>query len=434
MMRIIYLFIIIVFVGCNEESTKIEAFSAKEIHLANQKLIDISMEDIFNPPVATRVFCYPNLIAFETYSHKKGISPLNNIGWDLYSDITTDTTAIDYSIAALHAYTILAKKVVFSEHLVDSLINVLDKKISNSSLSNARVEDSKAYGSKVANTFLEWIKTDNYAKVKSDAFYTNNNTDSSWVLTPPSFEPALEPNWPKMRPITIKNLSDFEAIPRPVFSKDKNSEFYKGALLVYDQSKSNTEVEKGIAKHWDCNPNEYVNKGHNTIFLHRISPPGHWVNIATLMCNKNNADLEKSLYTYASATTAMFDGIISCWNTKYSNDLIRPVTYINRYIDNTWEPYIQTPPFPEYTSGHSVASGTATSVLDYIYENTAFIDSTEVEFGLPVRSYKSIVEAGEEASMSRFYGGIHYKYGIDNGLAQGRKIGTYVVEQFKIAK
>jgi hypothetical protein len=433
MKKIFVLFTFIIF-SCNNESTLEEQFNEADIHLANQTLIDISMEDIFNPPVATRVFCYPNLVAFETYSHKTGVSPLNNLGWNLYENISSDTIKIDYSIAAMEAYCILAKKVVFSEYLVDSLSKKLDLKLSKSEVSKNRIEESKSYGSKVADKFLAWIAEDNYAKVKSDAFYTNKTTDSSWVLTPPNFEPALEPNWPKMRPIVIKNLADFEAKPRPVFSKEKDSDFYKNAMMVYERSKINTEAEFNIAKHWDCNPNEYVNKGHNTVFLHRISPPGHWVNIATQICKSNKSNMSKSLYTYAGVTTAMFDGIISCWNTKYSQDLIRPVTYINRYIDRTWEPYIQTPPFPEYTSGHSVASGTATSVLDYIYENTAFIDSTEVEFGLPVRKYNSIIEAGEEASMSRFYGGIHYKYGIDNGLAQGRKIGTHVVEQFRIVE
>lgn len=123
----------------------------------------------------------------------------------------------------------------------------------------------------------------------------------------------------------------------------------------------------------------------------------------------------------------MFDGIVSCWTTKYENDLIRPVTYINRYIDRTYEPYIQTPPFPEFTSGHSVASGTATSVLAHLYNNSAFIDSTEVEFGYPARKFESISQAGLEASNSRFYGGIHYKYGVDNGLEQGRRIGNHII-------
>ncbi len=433
MRKFLSLIIIVAFFSCKTEvKPKVEVYNQSDLHFVNQALIDISMEDIFNPPVATRVFCYPNLVAFETYAHKNGKSPMANIGWPLFETITPDTNNIDYSIAALEAYTILAKKVVFSEHLVDSMKVKLTGDLNNKDIDSKRIEASISYGKKVADKFLEWVADDNYAKVKADDFYTNNTTDSSWVLTPPNFEPALEPNWKKMRTVVIKDLKDFEAKPRPPFSKERDSEFFKNAMMIYEQSKVNTEEHKEIAKHWDCNPNEWVNKGHNTVFLHRISPPGHWVNIVTLLCNQNAADLEQSLYTYASVTTAMFDGIVSCWNTKYTEDLIRPVTYINRYIDRTWEPYIQTPPFPEYTSGHSCASGCATSVLAHLYDNTSFIDSTEVEFGLPVREFSSITQAGQEASDSRFYGGIHYKFGVDNGLAQGRKIGKHIVEQFEL--
>ena len=127
----------------------------------------------------------------------------------------------------------------------------------------------------------------------------------------------------------------------------------------------------------------------------------------------------------------MFDGIIACWHTKYTEELIRPVTYINRYIDNTWQPYIQTPPFPEFTSGHSVVSGCSSSILDAMFPKTPFVDYTEVRFGLPSRSFKSVHDAGEEASLSRYYGGIHYKFGIDNGLEQGRNIGRHILEKME---
>ena len=153
--------------------------------------------------------------------------------------------------------------------------------------------------------------------------------------------------------------------------------------------------------------------------------------IAKNLCQITQADFEKTLLTYASITSAMFDCIISCWHTKYTEELIRPVTYINRYIDETWQPFIQTPPFPEYTSGHSVVSGCSSSILNELFPEVAFVDYTEVEFGLPARKFSSVHEAGEEASLSRYYGGIHYKFGIDNGLAQGRKIGKHVLSFFK---
>ena len=433
--QFLFLSLTLSFFSCKQEhvtATKTKlAFSAEEIHFANRKLVELSMEDIYSPPVATRVFAYPNLACYEVFCHSKGFSPINTSHPGTIKDILTDTVKIDYTVASMIAFVKTARKLAFSEHLMDSLRNNLMKKLEDSGIDDTRAEASVKYGEAIADQIAIWIDKDNYAKVKSDDFYSVKSTDSSWVLTPPTYDSALEPNWKKLRPLFLPNLEDFKPAKRPPFSKDKNSEFYKNAKLVYDLSKDTTSDHRSIAKHWDCNPNEYNNKGHNTYFLHRISPPGHWVGITTKLCRQNNADFSKTALTFAAVTSAMFDGVISCWNTKFTEELIRPVTYINRYIDKTWEPLIQTPPFPEYTSGHSVMSGASTQILASMYNNTSFIDSTEMEFNLPPRKFKSIVDAGEEASLSRLYGGIHYKFGIDNGLNQGRKIGDFVLSKLK---
>lgn len=397
---------------------------------ANEVLINVSMEDIYSPPVATRVFAYPYLIAHELMLNKDGESILIERINDAHYIISSDSISINHEIAAVHGFYLVAKKLVFSEHLIDEWYDGLKNRYSAMGVSNRILDNSFRYTERQFKFFDLWIDDDNYAKVKADDFYTNKTTDSSWVLTPPNYEPALEPNWKNMRPMFISNLSDFYPRSRPSFSIDKNSEFFKHANMVYEQSIKLGDEEKEIALHWDCNPNEYVNEGHSTYFKHKMSPPGHWLSIAEVLTKTSSATFKETLFTFAATSASMYDGIISCWDTKYSEDLIRPVTYINRYIDRTWEPFIQTPPFPEYTSGHSVTSGCASAVLERIYPNLSFTDTSEVQFGLPARKYLSIHDAGEEASLSRFYGGIHYRYGIDNGLEQGRKIGLYVFNEF----
>ncbi|MCU0904273.1 MAG: vanadium-dependent haloperoxidase, partial [Tabrizicola sp.] len=122
---------------------------------------------------------------------------------------------------------------------------------------------------------------------------------------------------------------------------------------------------------------------------------------------------------------AQADAFISCWATKYKYNLLRPVTYIKRVIDNAWEPLLITPPFPEYTSGHSCQSGAASTVLTAVFgDSFAFDDETHVDEGLPVRSFPSFAAAAEEAAMSRLYGGIHFRFGNEAGLAQGRAVGA----------
>ncbi|HLT51686.1 MAG TPA: vanadium-dependent haloperoxidase, partial [Arenibacter sp.] len=136
-----------------------------------------------------------------------------------------------------------------------------------------------------------------------------------------------------------------------------------------------------------------------------------------------------------TTSMAVADAFISCWDEKYRSNLIRPETVINQYIDENWIPILQTPPFPEYTSGHSVISGAAAIALTDIFgDNFAYDDDTEVPFGLPVRSFTSFNQAAEEAAISRMYGGIHYRAAVENGMDQGRDLGLFLVDKLKSTK
>ena len=165
----------------------------------------------------------------------------------------------------------------------------------------------------------------------------------------------------------------------------------------------------------------------------KITPGGHWIGIVKIASQVDEADLAKSAQAYALTSIALADGFISCWDEKYRSNLIRPETVINKYIDEDWLPTLQTPPFPEYTSGHSVISSAAAIALTSIFgDDFKFDDDSEVQYGLPVRSFSSFINASEEAALSRLYGGIHYRPAIDNGVTQGRALGYYIVEKLKM--
>ena len=141
----------------------------------------------------------------------------------------------------------------------------------------------------------------------------------------------------------------------------------------------------------------------------------------------------KTAEAYTLTSIALADAFISCWDEKYRSSLIRPETVINQYIDEEWLPLLQTPPFPEYTSGHSVISSAAAIALTSIFgDDFAFDDTTEEKYGLTVRSFKSFIHASEEAAVSRLYGGIHYRPAIDNGVTQGRALGRFLVEKLEV--
>jgi hypothetical protein len=133
------------------------------------------------------------------------------------------------------------------------------------------------------------------------------------------------------------------------------------------------------------------------------------------------------------ASIALFDAFIACWDEKYRSNVIRPETYIDAYVNESWRPLLQTPPFPEYTSGHSIISrSTAVVLTGMLGDHFAFDDSAEVEFGLPVRHFASFIAASNEAAISRFYGGIHYRAAIEGGLVSGDEIGRWVLRRIKL--
>jgi hypothetical protein len=199
--------------------------------------------------------------------------------------------------------------------------------------------------------------------------------------------------------------------------------------------KNLTDEQRQIASFWDCNPFVMNVKGHVMFATKKISPGGHWMNITHVACKKSKADFAQSAEAYVFVAVSLVDGFISCWDEKFRSKVIRPETYINQHIDESWVPLLQTPPFPEYTSGHSVISGaTAVALTKLFGENFAFTDSTETEFGLPIRNFNSFNHAAEEAGISRMYGGIHYRPAVDNGLIEGRALGNFVVEKLKTRK
>jgi hypothetical protein len=203
---------------------------------------------------------------------------------------------------------------------------------------------------------------------------------------------------------------------------------------VYDKSKhlSNDEIEQALF--WDCNPFAITTSGHMAIGYKKISPGGHWMHIAGLVTREAHLTFDQSITTLTLESAALMDGFISCWEEKYDSNRLRPETYIDRYMDVKWQPLLQTPPFPEYTSGHAVISNAAAEVLTYLLgDNFAFRDNTEIPFGSGERSFKSFRAAAAEASMSRFYGGIHYMESITTGNVQGIKVGQYIITKIKQA-
>ncbi|MBL7775087.1 MAG: vanadium-dependent haloperoxidase, partial [Saprospiraceae bacterium] len=327
----------------------------------------------------------------------------------------------------------VGKFLIFSESSMSDLEDEIFQEFDAMKMPKDVYERSVAFGRAIAEHTIAWSKGDNYAQTRSAPKYTINTKDPSrWVPTPPQYADALEPHWMEIRPWVLDSARQFKPAAHHEYSEDKNSTYWKALLEVYDISKTLSDFEKETAVYWDCNPFEVSVTGHLMVATKKISPGGHWINITGHACRKAKAPIMKAAETYALVSLALADGFISCWTEKYTGNFVRPETVINRLVDPNWHPFIETPPFPEHTSGHATISAAAATILTKAFgEPFEFTDSTEVIFGLAPRTFKSFYEASDQAAMSRLWGGIHYRLGNEGGRMNGRDIGNYIWETVK---
>jgi hypothetical protein len=329
----------------------------------------------------------------------------------------------------------VGRTLVFSEDKMDVFYASVMEQFRESGMPEDVFDRSVAYGIAVADHIIAWSSKDNYKQSRSFPKYSIEDNVATWKPTPPAYMDAVEPHWKKIRPFAIDSAAQFKPSPPTPFSLAKNSKFFTEANEVYQMGKNLTEEQRQIASFWDCNPFVMNVKGHVMFATKKISPGGHWMNITNVACKKVKADFVESAEAYARVSIALIDGFISCWDEKYRSRLVRPESYINQYIDEDWIPLLQTPPFPEYTSGHSVISSASAVTLTKLFgDNFSFTDSTELEYGLTARSFTSFIQASEEAAISRMYGGIHYRPAVENGKTEGSALGAYILEKIKTRK
>jgi hypothetical protein len=289
---------------------------------------------------------------------------------------------------------------------------------------------SHKYGSYVANEILKYARADGYRNISNYPRYTPKPEEGCWYPTPPGFFSAVEPYFYKIRPFILDTLSKFNPSLPTSFNKNKGTPFYALMNSVYETGNTLTPEQRRIASFWDCNPFAIQDGGHLQIGIKKISPGAHWLLITGNACKKRNVSFEKSVFIHAMVATTLMDAFICCWNEKYRSNRIRPETAIRKYIDANWAPLLQTPPFPEYLSGHSVISAASAEVLtNFFGDNFSFTDSSELRFGIQPRYFQSFRQAAMEAGVSRFYGGIHFMDAVNEGLVQGKKVGDFVIEK-----
>lgn len=408
---------------------------SKTVHELNT----VVMGNNFPPMVASRNYAYAAIAAYEVMAaanadkYQSLGGQLNGLPVLQLPAITTDT---DWELAALLAYMKVGESVTFPEGSMqiyaDSIVTLAKAKGLSSTVEKA----SRLLADSVSAAIIRWSKKDNYLETRGAEKYTVTNEPGRWVPTPPMYASAAEPHWMKIRTMVIDSANIYEPPPPPSFNiQDKNSKYYQEVIAIKNAIDSLTSEQKHIAEFWDDNPFKMNVTGHVMFGSKKFSPPGHWMSVVGIAAKQAKSDYAETIYATAKTAIALFDAFIECWYVKYKYNTARPETVINQYIDINWRPYLQTPAFPEYTCGHSTISSAAAEALTSIYgDNFAYTDSTELEFGIANRRFKSFRHAADENNWARFYGGLHFHNSCIISTDIGQKVGKHIASKLKMKK
>lgn len=423
----------VVLLSCSGNKTKKVMTRERSaiLHENQDQLTQVIIYDVFTPPVASRIYAYTSLAAYEAVKFaKEGSTSLaaKMNGFDKMP-VPESGKEYDFTLAATQAFFAVAHKVTFSTDTLKKYETPLFQEFKDA-LDDSVYARSIAFGDSVAKVINARAATDNYIKSRGKPKYLGSNDPGKWRPTQPDYLDGVEYCWNEMKPFVIDSASQFPAEPPPAYNTDSSSEFFKMVKDVYDVNRNMSPEQRTIAKFWDDNPFVIEHSGHLMFGTKKITPGGHWMGIAAIAALKTNADQVKVAKTYAITAAALFDAFVSCWDEKYKWNYVRPVTVINDYIEKTWSPLLQTPPFPEYTSGHSTITGCAAMVLTKIYgDDFAFTDTSDLRYIGMKRDFKSFLQAADECSISRLYGGIHYRQTVNRSAILGRQIGEFIMRK-----
>jgi PAP2 superfamily len=387
----------------------------------------------FSPPVAARALGYMGLTLYESVlpgmpdnvSLAGQLNELSSLPWAQPDEPLHWPTVSNAALATMTRM-MFSSATPENKARIDLLERSLPLKYGQDFDPNTVTAEitnrSETFGKLMAMSIMTWARTDGGHEAwgprrRNRENYVPPSGAGKWTATPPAFAPALLPWWGEVRPFALKSATACPAPPPPAYSEEPSSVFYKEAAEVYQVSNQATQEQRQFALYWADDPGKTP------------TPAGHWAFIATDVLKFRKASLADAAEVYARLNIAMADAFIAGWQTKYTVNLLRPVTYVQLVIDSNWVPALMhTPPFPEYPSGHSVQSSAAAAVLNRTFgADTAFTDNTHNDRGWGPRNFKNFEVAAQEAGLSRLYAGIHYRSAITGGQVQGRCVADKVL-------
>lgn len=275
------------------------------------------------------------------------------------------------------------------------------------------------WGQFVADAILAWRSSDGFTPPPPP--FLGGADVGQWRPTLPGFAPGLLPQFAIMTPWGMPSSDAF----RPAGPPALDSALY---AAEYDEVKEmgslgstlRTAEQTDFCRFWQLS-----------------TPTFLWTRVALDLLADVDSSLSDNAHLLATMSLATADAIIACWDAKYFYEFWRPVTAIrlgdtdgnaDTTLDPTWTPLLVTPPFPEYTSGHSTASSAAASVLaDYFGDATSFTVKSHTNLSW-TRSFSSFSAAVAEVADARVFAGIHFRTACVVGTAAGADVAAYVLE------
>jgi len=403
------------------------------------ELNSVVMGNNFSPVVASRNYAYASIAGYEIIAagdpahYRSLVGQLNG-----FKDVAKPFKgfSISFPYAALIAFCKVGEAVTFPEGSLKYYTDSLHQMAVAHGMPADMIRNSETYAMAVAASVINWSKKDNYAKTRSMPKFAINDVPGRWVPTPPMYGEAIEPHWSDIRTMVMNNASEYSVPPPPKFNiTDTSSKYYKEVMYIKYATEHLTHDQAHMADFWDDNPGKLNVSGHVMFITKKFSPPGHWLSIVGIGAKKKGADFNTTVCAYAKTSIALFDAFIESWTAKYIYATARPETIINKYFDANWHPHLQTPPFPEYTCGHCTISAAAAEALTSVLgDNVAYTDTSELEFGIKSRSYKSFKDAASENVWARFYGGIHFHNSCTVSNHYGKVVGDSVAVKLVMKK
>ena len=425
-------FILILFITDISAQSKNEIIEVKTtVPQQVWSLTEVMYHDVVNPPAAARFYSYSMLTGYEILSQLDASVISFQKKFKSYPDIKINASSlVNKELAVLYGILETGKNIIPSGYLLEVKQQYLLSAFRNIGLAAGVIDSSVSFAKAVSKPIIQYSRSDGYFNLSTKKRYRPFASSANWKPTPPEYMAAIEPYWNTIRTFFLDSAQQFKPDAPVAFSEDSSSDFMKLAREVYTTGMKLTEEQKLIANFWDCNPFAVQFQGHMSIGLKKISPGGHWMGITGIVSEQAGVNFQNTMLLHTLVALTLHDAFISCWDEKYRSNRIRPETAINRYIDPKWKPLLQTPPFPEYSSGHSVISTATAEVLTHLLgDKFSFADSTETYIGLPVRQFSSFREAAAEARISRLYGGIHFMDAIENGGEEGQRIGDFIIHK-----